>query len=127
MESVRVTYEEVQMFEVTQEASDRIKQFMKEQQDPKPIRILVTDGGWKGAYLVMAIDDRKENDEVLTDRGVTFLVEKGLFERAKPIRIDYVHSTLGDGYILESQLSKKLEGLFTGCRNIYGSCEESEG
>jgi Fe-S cluster assembly iron-binding protein IscA len=43
----------------------------------------------------MAMDDQKEDDEVLTDRGVTFLVEKRLFERAKPIRIAYTHSTLG--------------------------------
>ena len=115
------------MFEVTQEASDRIRQFLKEQGDPKPIRILVTDGGWRGAYLVMALDDQKENDEVFTDRGVTFLVEKGLLERAKPIRIDYVQSTLGAGYILESQLLKGKEGIFTGCRNICDSCEEGKG
>lgn len=112
------------MFEVSQEASDRIKQFLKEQENPRPIRVLVTDGGWRGAYLVMAMDDQKENDEVLTDRGVTFLVEKGLLERAKPIRIDYTHSTLGEGYILESQLVKGKEGIFTGCRNICDTCED---
>ncbi len=113
------------MFEVTQEASDRIKQFLGGQGDnPRPIRILVTDGGWRGAYLVMAQDDKKEDDEVLTDRGVTFLVEKKLLERAKPIRIDYVNSILGSGYILDSQLLKGKEGIFTGCRNICDTCEE---
>jgi iron-sulfur cluster assembly accessory protein len=118
--------EEVPMFEVTQEASDRIKQFLKEQDNPKSIRVLVTEGGWRGAYLVMAMDDKKENDEVFTDRGVTFLVEKGLLERAKPIQIDYVTSTFGGGYILHSELLKGKEGLFTGCRNICDSCEESK-
>ncbi|OPY04038.1 MAG: Iron-sulfur cluster insertion protein ErpA [Syntrophorhabdus sp. PtaB.Bin184] len=112
------------MFEVSQEASDRIKQFLKEQENPRPIRILTTEGGWRGLYLVMAMDDQKEDDEVLTDRGVTFLVQKRLFERAKPIRIAYTHSTLGDGYILESQLLKGKEGLFAGCRNICDTCEE---
>ena len=115
------------MFEVTQEASNRIKEFLKEQKDPKPIRILVTDGGFRGAYLVMAQDDRKEGDEVIVDRDVTFVVEKSLLERTKPIRIDYVQSTLGSGYILDSRLLKGKEGIFTGCRNICDVCEEPEG
>jgi Fe-S cluster assembly iron-binding protein IscA len=116
--------EEVPMFEVSQEASDRMKKFLQEQENPKPIRILTTEGGWRGLYLVMAMDDQKETDEVLTDRGVTFVVDKRLFERAKPIRIDYTHSTLGEGYVFESQLLKGREGLFTGCRNICDTCED---
>lgn len=113
------------MFEVSQEASDRMKKFLQEQENPKPIRILTTEGGWRGLYLVMAMDDQKETDEVLTDRGVTFVVDKKLFERAKPIRIDYTHSTLGEGYVFESQLLKGKEGLFTGCRNICDTCEDA--
>ena len=112
------------MFEVTQEASSRIKEFLKDQKDPRPIRVLVTDGGWRGAYLVMAQDDQKEGDEVFVDRDVKYVVEKGLLERAKPIRIDYVTSAFGGGYILDSQLLKGKEGLFSGCRNICDTCED---
>ena len=114
------------MFEVTEEAANRIKEYLKGQKDPKPIRVLVTEGGYRGAYLVMAQDNRKENDEVFTDRGVTYIVEKELFERAKPIRIDYVKSIFGGGYILDSQLLKELDGVFTGCRNICDTCGDSD-
>lgn len=112
------------MFEVSEEASKKIKQFLDEQEKLQAVRILVTEGGWRGPFLVMALDEQKENDEVFSDRGVTFLVEKTLFEKAKPINIDYVHSTFGSGYILNSELLKHWKGgIFGGCRNICDSCE----
>lgn len=110
------------MFEVTEEASEKIKQFLSGE-EAKPIRILMTEGGWKGPHLVMALDEQKEDDEAFTDRGVTFVVEKGLFERVKPIRIGYTHSTLGAGYTLESNLNKGMKGVNVGCHEICNSCD----
>ena len=111
------------MFEVSEEASEKIKQFLGELDDIQPIRILMDEGGWKGPHLVMALDEQKEDDEVLTDRGVTFVIEKVLFERVKPIRIGYTHSTLGDGYTLESELMKDMKGVNVGCHEICNSCD----
>jgi len=112
------------MLEVSEEASERIRQFLKGREGLQSIRILMTEGGWKGPYLVMALDEQKENDEVLTDRGVTFLVEKELFERVKPIRIGYTHSTLGSGYTLNSELMKDMKGVNIGCHDICNSCQD---
>ncbi len=112
------------MFKVSEEASTRIKDFVEGQAGLKSVRILVTEGGWRGPYLVMALDEEKETDEVIVDRGVKFLIDKSLFERVKPISIDYVQSTLGSGYILESELVKGIKGVFAGCRNICDNCEE---
>jgi len=112
------------MFEVSEEASKKIKQFLEEQKGLQAVRILVTEGGWRGPFLVMALDEQKENDAVFTDRGVTFLVEQALFERIKPLSIDYVRSTFGSGYILNSELLKNHKGIFAGCRNICENCED---
>ena len=112
------------MFKVSDEASARINEFVKGQEGLKKVRILVTEGGWRGPYLVMALDEQKDTDQVFEDRGVTFLVDKTLFERVKPISIDYVQSTLGSGYILESKLVDQIKGIFAGCRNICDNCEE---
>lgn len=112
------------MFKVSEEASKRIKDFLQGQKGLQSIRVLVTEGGWRGPYLVMALDEKKENDEVITDRGVTFLVEKSLFERVKPISIDYVQGTMGSGYVFESELVKGIKGVFAGCRNICDTCED---
>ena len=112
------------MFEASEEASEKIKQFLEGRAGVQSIRILMTEGGWKGPFLVMALDEPKENDEVFTDRGVTFLIEKALFERVKPIRIDYTHSALGSGYTLKSELMKDMKGVNVGCHDICNSCQD---
>jgi Fe-S cluster assembly iron-binding protein IscA len=53
------------MFQVSEKASELIKQFLQGQQGTQSIRLLMTEGGWRGAYLVMALDEQKENDQFL--------------------------------------------------------------
>src|SRR5208337_3135995 len=110
------------MFEVSEEASEKIKQFLEGRERLQAIRVLMTEGGWRGPYLVMALDERKEDDKVFTVKGATFVVEKALFERVKPVRIGYTHSTLGSGYTLESGLMKDLKDVSVGCHEICDSC-----
>jgi iron-sulfur cluster assembly protein len=110
------------MFEVSEEASEKIKQFLEGLEALQTIRVLMTEGGWRGPYLVMALDEPKEDDEVFTEKGVTFVIEKALFERVRPIRIGYTHSTLGSGYTLESELMKGMKGVNVGCHDIFNSC-----
>jgi Fe-S cluster assembly iron-binding protein IscA len=111
------------MFEVSNEASEKIKQFLEGREGLQTIRVLMTEGDWRGPHLVMALDEQKEDDEVFTEIGVTFVIEKALFERVKPIRIGYTHSTLGSGYTLESELMKGVKGVSVGCHDICNSCE----
>jgi len=112
------------MLEVSEEASEKIRQFLEGREGLKSIRILMTEGGWRGPYLVMAIDEQKPDDEAIVDRGVTFLVEKALLEKVKPIRIGYTHSTLGLGYTIESELPKRVEEITAGCSEIYDNCKK---
>jgi iron-sulfur cluster assembly protein len=111
------------VFEVSEEASEKIRQFLEGREGLQAIRVLMTEGGWRGPYLVMALDEQKEDDEVFTERGVTFVIEKALFERVKPIRIGYTHSILGSGYTLESELMKDVKGVSVGCHDICNSCD----
>jgi len=109
------------MFEVSEKASEMINQFLEGEgrEGPQSIRILMTEGGWKGPYLVMALDEPKENDQVFTERGATFLIEKALFDRVKPICIDYVLNAMGGGYTLKSELVK---GDSEPCEKICQTC-----
>ena len=52
----------------------------------------------------MALDEPKENDEVMDNNGITYLVEKGLFDQVKPITVDFVESTMGSGFSIQSSL-----------------------
>jgi Fe-S cluster assembly iron-binding protein IscA len=112
------------MFEVSEEALEKINLFLKEREGAQSIRILMTEGGWKGPYLVMAIDEQKKDDEVFVMDGITFLIEKDLFQRTKPIHIGFTHSTLGFGYTIDSELKKLAEDVSPGCHEIYSSCQD---
>ena len=52
----------------------------------------------------MALDEPKENDEVMEDNGITYLVEKELFGQAKPINVDFVDTPRGSGFNITSSL-----------------------
>lgn len=63
----------------------------------------------------MALDEPQETDVTYTDHGVTFTIERDLFDKAKPIRVDFIESAQGSGF----QLASSLVGG-SGCG---GSCE----
>ncbi len=53
----------------------------------------------------MALDEPREKDEVFDDRELTYIIEKGLFETIKPIKVDYVDSYMGAGFDISSSLN----------------------
>ncbi|HPL64249.1 MAG: hypothetical protein PHG91_08330 [Syntrophales bacterium] len=52
----------------------------------------------------MALDESQEDDQIFTDQGITFAVEKELLERTKPIRIDFVEAEGRSGFTIQSSL-----------------------
>jgi iron-sulfur cluster assembly protein len=52
----------------------------------------------------MALDEPKTNDVAFIDQGITFTIERALFEEAKPIRLDFVESPGKSGFQLASSL-----------------------
>jgi Fe-S cluster assembly iron-binding protein IscA len=52
----------------------------------------------------MALDEQQDNDMTFTDRNINYVIEKDLFDKAKPIRIDFVESLQGSGFQLTSSL-----------------------
>jgi Fe-S cluster assembly iron-binding protein IscA len=53
----------------------------------------------------MALDESKENDEIFEEQGVTYVVEKELFEQVKPIAIEFVTTARGSGFKLTANLN----------------------
>ncbi|HNY70007.1 MAG TPA: hypothetical protein PKH14_04395 [Syntrophorhabdus sp.] len=58
----------------------------------------------------MALDESQENDLTFTEQGITFAVEKELFEKTKPIRVDFLESVTGSGFNITSSLPSCSEG-----------------
>jgi iron-sulfur cluster assembly protein len=54
----------------------------------------------------MALDEPKDDDEIVNNNGITFLVNKQLLEQVKPVKVDFVESTYGSGFSISSNLAK---------------------
>jgi Fe-S cluster assembly iron-binding protein IscA len=55
----------------------------------------------------MALDESREDDEVFKESGITYAVNKQLFEQVKPINIDFVNTPRGSGYRISANLAKE--------------------
>ena len=54
----------------------------------------------------MALDEPKGDDEIMKEDGITFLVNKELFNQVKPVTVDFVESAYGSGFSIQSSLAK---------------------
>jgi len=53
----------------------------------------------------MALDEPHENDEIIEENNITYLMEKELYEQAKPINVDFIESMMGSGFSISSQMN----------------------
>ncbi len=105
------------MFEVTEKATEMVKEFFKSRDVVSPLRIFIAGAGCSGPQLGMALDEANETDETFESGGFTFLIEKQLLEEAKPIKVDYIISPQGEGFIISSGIKRASEcgGGCCGC------------
>lgn len=103
------------MFEITEKASNMIKDFLKDKDEFPPVRLMLSQGGWSGPSLGLALDELKEGDELFTDRGLTFVVEKEFYEKIKPVKVDYVETPMGAGFNISSNMPKPESSCGSGC------------
>ena len=92
------------MLTVTDKASEVIKDFLKDKKLNASIRIFL-NSGCSGPSLGMALDENSnETDEVISAGSTTFVIEKDLLNKAKPINIDFITTPQGAGFKLTSSL-----------------------
>ena len=103
------------MFEVTEKASEMIKNFLKDREELPAIRLMLAQGGWSGPQLGLALDELRNDDESFDDRGLTFVVEKEFYRQIKPVTIDYVTTTTGEGFQISSNLPEPESACGTSC------------
>ena len=77
----------VNMIKVTPRALLLLNNFFKGR-DIKPVRIFVKLGGCGIRSFGIAVEKPKKNDAVISVDGFTFIIEKGLWDRVKPIKVD---------------------------------------
>ena len=102
------------MLNVTEKANEMIGSFLKGKEGPLYIRIFLSQGGCcSGPSLGMALDEPNVDDEVIKDNDITYLIEKDLYNKIKPISIDFMDSSMGSGFSITSKLTEE---------NSCGSC-----
>ena len=92
------------MFTVTEKALEVIKDFIKEKKADSAVRITLSIG-WSGPTLGMALDEPVNTDEVFEEKGTKFVIDKDIYNQAKPINVDFVSTPQGSGFKLTSSLS----------------------
>jgi len=55
--------------------------------------------------MAMALDELQENDEVFKEKGLTFMINRELFEEVKPIKVDFIDTPRGSGYSITANLA----------------------
>jgi|MudIll2142460700_1097286.scaffolds.fasta_scaffold24944_5 Fe-S cluster assembly iron-binding protein IscA len=45
--------------------------------------------------MELALDEPTENDEVFEEDGLTYIIDKRLFDRVKPLRIEFIEDAAG--------------------------------
>ena len=105
------------MVEVTETASQQISEYFKGK-DVSPIRIFLNEGGWGGPSLAMALDEPKESDSTYDVNGFQFVMDKDFYEKAKPVKIDF----LGYGFKISSGIEFGPSACSSGCGSDTGSC-----
>ncbi len=94
------------MFEVTDKAAEMVREFFKTRDAVSPLRVFVAGSGCSGTQLGMALDEATDTDETFKAGEFTFLVEKQLLDEAKPIKVDYITTPQGEGFIISSGMKK---------------------
>ncbi len=63
----------------------------------------------------MALDEPREDDEIIKDNNISYLINKELFDQAKPINVDFVESAFGSGFSISSNLNTCGPSCGTSC------------
>lgn len=105
------------MVEVTQEATKQIQEYFNGK-EVTPIRIFLNAGGWGGPSLAMALDEPKDNDNVFDVNGFQFIMEKEFYEKAQPVKVDF----LGYGFKIDSSIEFGAGDAACGSCSTAGHC-----
>jgi|AntRauTorckE6833_2_1112554.scaffolds.fasta_scaffold49608_2 Fe-S cluster assembly iron-binding protein IscA len=100
------------MFQVSDAAQAEIASYFADK-ELKPLRVFLHPGGCAGPELLMALDEKKDGDDIYKINGVEFVIEKPLLNEVQPLKIDFAET----GFTIESSLKSE-----DGCSGCCGGC-----
>ena len=92
------------MLTVTDSAQAALKDYFEKQKVSSALRVFLSQGGWSGPSLALALDESKESDNVYDINGITYLVDKTLSDQAKEIKVDFINQMGRSGFSVTSSM-----------------------
>jgi iron-sulfur cluster insertion protein len=89
---------------LTDAAVDKVKYFAKSMPDSenKPLRIFIQGGGCSGFQYGFTFDEKRENDNVLEQGGVTVVVDPQSAQYLRGAKVNYIEDFRGAGFAVEN-------------------------
>ena len=108
-------------FEISEKASRFLSEILREKGLKFPIRLELSPGGCSWLSFGLSFSKKMVNDAVLRSGGLTFLIDKALLYKAKPIRLDCAPDTSGAKFSIVSnlRLTASCLGCSTDCKNDF--------
>ena len=89
---------------LTDAAIEKVKYFARTMPDSegKPLRVFVQGGGCSGFQYGFTFDEKKEDDNVIEQGGITVLVDPQSATYLKGAKVNYVEDFRGAGFSVEN-------------------------
>lgn len=83
---------------VTDKASDKLKEMLEEKNTDKLLRLFVAGYGWGGPTIGLALEEPKDDDIKVEVDNLNFTVEDGLSDTFNVLTVDYSDSWMKRGF-----------------------------
>ncbi len=99
------------MVTVTEQASSKILELMKEEQDVAGLRIYVKGGGCSGYQYGMSFESKITDDDPVIEKGdVKVIIDPQSAPMLSGAEVDYVESVQGSGFAVKNPQAKTTCG-----------------
>ncbi len=89
--------------EISDVAAEKLKELLSAQQESdQALRVAVRGGGCSGFQYALALDKRKDDDNVFEHNGVSVLVDKVSMQFVFGSVVDYVEGLQGAGFAVNN-------------------------
>jgi len=85
---------------MTEIAADKVRGFLSQQETEGEVglRIGVRGGGCSGFQYALALDEKKEEDQVFDHEGIRLIVDPASMRYVDGSQVDYTESLMGSGF-----------------------------
>lgn len=104
------------MLIVTEAAQSQVADYFKDK-EIRPIRVMMTSG-CGGPAIVMALDEKNDEDKVFKFSEIEYLVNRDFLKEAQPIEIDFGQG----GFAIKSSI--QLGGGCSSCGSSGSCCSD---